>query len=178
MAEENTAISSKNTKGDLDKLKDIYLKLKTHPGNKVPISLKGNIQFFSGVETLIPNQRIEIVPTKESLEERFAGTTVKEFGAFRGPRYNEDTTLDEDTVLSFMAELEDLLNQYNTTRVKVVDRSKYSDEDWKQAKSSENIVAYQQYMFRPYIILSYVENDTQYSKLVLLYPKKRSAYEM
>lgn len=170
-----TAINKdKNLYGDVDKLTKIYdahFKL----GKTVPFNLIGNFKRYTGVQSLTVenNSDVKITATQESIEKNFKGASVESYGTFRGPSYNQDMKLDEATVENFMINLELYLNTYNQTPIKIIDKNKYP----KNHILPKGYEYYQKYMFRPYVVLSYYDGDTQYKKIQLLYSKKRSISE-
>lgn len=174
LASQVTATGEKNKLGDVNRLKTIYTKLNSNPSNKIPINLLGHLERLTGVKTVVdPQKQTKISGDRESLENAFKGATVKEYGAFRGPKYNELGEIDPNSETAFIEELEKTLNTYNKTPIAI--RNHNAWETW-QARP-KGVEAYQKYMYRPYVIMSYYQDGTKYDKLMLLYPTSRSPQE-
>jgi hypothetical protein len=175
LADENTAINqAKNIKGDSDALKVQYAKLKNSNTGEVPINLVGNIKYLTGVKTLINDvvdDKIEIDATRDNIVKQFPGAKVEAYGAFRGPSFNSDGTLDQTSVRNFIKELQSFLNMYNKTPVTVIDINTIEQRNRKHLPKHQ--VPYQRYMFRPYALITYNVGNTIATKPVLLYSKQR-----
>lgn len=170
LAEESTATDSKkNIKGDIDKLKVIYKTLKNNKKTKIDIS--GKLHLYSGVITQANKiQPIKINADRKTLEETLLGAAILEFRAFRGPKYDLNGELNETTEDEFIDHLDKTINAFNKTKIKFKSNKKYASE------KEKGIDAYQRYMFRPYVTISYATNPN-FKKVVLLYPKGRSVSE-
>lgn len=175
LADKKTATDPNlNKKGNTESLKIIYSNILKSKKN-IPITLKGNITLLSGVNTVYSEKSDTSLPSDiESIENMFPGATVQEYGAFRGPKTNVKGELDEDSLNYFMKELEDKLNTYNTTKIKVVKGIPIKQADGSFIyKRTNKEIPYQWFMFRPYVIVTYTSGEKNFQKLIPLYAKNR-----
>jgi hypothetical protein len=167
LAQESTATDQgRNKKGDTTKLKELYKGFREN--GKTPINLMGKLYLYSGVLSKVKSSGpVKIEATKQNLEELLLGASVVEFRAFRGPKYDDNGVLMTATENGFIEYLNNTINSKNKTQIKFA-----SNRNYKKNKV-KGVDAYQRYMYRPYVILSYA-NDPNFKKVVLLYPKSRS----
>lgn len=169
LAQKSTIIS-KNL-GNIKELLAIYSKIENAGKNGLSIDLSKNLKIYSGINS---HDTGTYFATEKNLKSKSSGIIDVEYKAFRGPYYDGtvEEKLDDSSIEEFIKFLQEELNKYNTTPITVVNGATIG------RKLEKGEVDYRWYQYRPYAIITFVNNNQKFKKLVLLHPSSHTLEEV